>query len=122
MQHGARRGALTCMEQNLGPHMEQKWAVLAGSCGRVASWNSRAVTGSSDRLNWSYLQRRHPMSVQIILLSMQIADNSKTIYQCLHTARCSGMTGWGGASSGGRGAHQRNSNRALDRALSHSWA
>ena len=43
------------MEQNLGPHMEQKWAVLAGSCGSVASWYSRAVTGSSDRLNWSYL-------------------------------------------------------------------
>ena len=46
----------TCMEQNFGPHMEQKCAVLAGSCGSVASWNSRAVTGSSDRLNWSYLQ------------------------------------------------------------------
>jgi len=26
------------MEQNLGPHMEQKWADLAGSWGRVASW------------------------------------------------------------------------------------
>jgi hypothetical protein len=25
------------MEQNLGPHMEQKWAVLAGSWGSVAS-------------------------------------------------------------------------------------
>ena len=45
------------MEQNFGPHMEQKCAVLAGSCGSVASWNSRAVTGSSDRLNWSYLHR-----------------------------------------------------------------
>lgn len=42
------------MEQNLGPHMEQKWAVLAGSWGRVASWKRRAVTGSRDRLNWSY--------------------------------------------------------------------
>ena len=40
--------------QNLGPHMLQKWAVLAGSWGRVASWNRRAVTGSKDRLNWSY--------------------------------------------------------------------
>jgi hypothetical protein len=29
---------LMFMEQNLGPHMEQKWAVLAGSWGRVASW------------------------------------------------------------------------------------
>ena len=43
------------MEQNFGPHMEQKWAVLAGSCGSVASWNRRAVTGSRLRLNWSYL-------------------------------------------------------------------
>lgn len=43
------------MEQNLGPHMEQKWAVLAGSWGSVASWNNLAVTGSKDRLNWSYL-------------------------------------------------------------------
>lgn len=50
---GGREG--TCMEQNLGPHMEQKWAVLAGSWGSVASWNRRAVTGSSDRWNWSYL-------------------------------------------------------------------
>jgi hypothetical protein len=32
----------------------QKWAVLAGSCGSVASCMVRAVTGSSDRLNWSY--------------------------------------------------------------------
>ncbi len=87
MQHGARRGALTCMEQNLGPHMEQKWAVLAGSCGRVASWNSRAVTGSSDRLNWSYLRwRAIRLSIQIIHLLMQIADNSKTIYQYWPTA------------------------------------
>lgn len=44
----------TCMEQNFGPHIEQKWAVLAGSLGRVASWKSRAVTGSKDRLNWSH--------------------------------------------------------------------
>lgn len=27
-----------CIEQNLGPHIEQKCAVLAGSCGSVASW------------------------------------------------------------------------------------
>ena len=33
--------------------MEQKCAVLATSCGSVASWKLRAVTGSSDRLNWS---------------------------------------------------------------------
>jgi hypothetical protein len=51
------------MEQNLGPHMEQKWAVLAGSWGRVASWNSLAVTGSSDRLNWSCLSTTRNDSV-----------------------------------------------------------
>jgi hypothetical protein len=39
------------MEQNLGPHMEQKWAVLAGAAGSVASWYARAVSGSSARLN-----------------------------------------------------------------------
>jgi len=49
-------GRRACMEQNFGPHIEQKCAVLAGSCGSVASWNRRAVTGSSDRLNWSYLR------------------------------------------------------------------
>jgi hypothetical protein len=32
---------LMFMEQNLGPHMEQKWADLAGSWGRVASWGCR---------------------------------------------------------------------------------
>ena len=42
---------LTCMEQNLGPHILQKWAVLAGSWGSVASWYDLAVTGSRDRLN-----------------------------------------------------------------------
>ena len=35
------------IEQKCGPHMEQKCAVLAPSCGRVSSWNSRAVSGSS---------------------------------------------------------------------------
>ena len=53
--HEFRMGQRTCMEQNFGPHMEQKCAVLAGSCGSVASWNRRAVTGSRLRLNWSYL-------------------------------------------------------------------
>lgn len=41
------------MEQNLGPHMEQKWATLAPSAGRVSSWNSLAFQGSRERLNWS---------------------------------------------------------------------
>ena len=41
------------MEQNCGPHIEQKWATLAPSAGSVSSWNSRAVSGSSERLNWS---------------------------------------------------------------------
>ena len=31
------------IEQNLGPHIEQKWAVLAGSAGSVSSWYERAV-------------------------------------------------------------------------------
>ena len=37
--------------------MAERMRTLAGSCGRVESWKVRAVTGSSDRLNWSYLRR-----------------------------------------------------------------
>ena len=32
------------IEQNCGPHIEQKCAVFALSWGRVASWNSRAFS------------------------------------------------------------------------------
>src|SRR3989344_4865850 len=38
------------MEQKWGPHIEQKCASLAPSCGSVSSWNSCAFSGSS-RLN-----------------------------------------------------------------------
>src|SRR5687767_15246791 len=41
------------IEQNLGPHIEQKCAVLAPSAGRVWSWYCSAVSGSRLRLNWS---------------------------------------------------------------------
>ncbi len=41
------------IEQNFGPHIEQKCAVLAGSAGRVSSWKARAVSGSRARSNWS---------------------------------------------------------------------
>jgi hypothetical protein len=34
------------MEQNFGPHMEQKCAVLAGSAGSVSPWKASAVSGS----------------------------------------------------------------------------
>src|ERR1700686_2267837 len=47
----ARISSVIFIEQNFGPHMEQKWAVLAPSCGRVSSWNSRARSGSRLRLN-----------------------------------------------------------------------
>src|SRR5436190_23673952 len=49
----SRTSWLIRIEQNLGPHMEQKWAVLAGSAGSVSSWYDRAVSGSSDKSNWS---------------------------------------------------------------------
>jgi hypothetical protein len=39
------------IEQNLGPHIKQKWAVLAPSAGSVWSWKVSAI--SSERLNWS---------------------------------------------------------------------
>ena len=38
-------------EQNFGPHIEQKCADLVASFGSVSSWKSRAVSGSSPRLN-----------------------------------------------------------------------
>src|SRR4051794_3259433 len=44
---------LIFIEQNFGPHIEQKCAVLAGEAGSVSSWYERAVSGSSERLNWS---------------------------------------------------------------------
>jgi tetratricopeptide (TPR) repeat protein len=50
------REILSCVifiEQNFGPHMEQKCAIFAPSAGSVSSWYASAVTGSSDRLNWS---------------------------------------------------------------------
>ena len=33
--------------------MEQKWETLAALSGKVSSWKSFAVSGSSERLNWS---------------------------------------------------------------------
>jgi hypothetical protein len=50
---GTRISAATRIEQNFGPHIEQKCAVLADSAGRVSSWNARAVSGSSGNANWS---------------------------------------------------------------------
>ena len=47
----ARISSVIFIEQKCGPHIEQKCAVLAPSAGSVSSWNARAVTGSSDRLN-----------------------------------------------------------------------
>src|ERR1041384_5465592 len=41
------------IEQKCGPHIEQKCASLAPSCGNVSSSNSCASSGSSARLNWS---------------------------------------------------------------------
>ena len=37
---------LMAMEQNFGPHIEQKCAIFAGSAGSVSSWNAIAVSGS----------------------------------------------------------------------------
>jgi hypothetical protein len=38
------------IEQNFGPHIEQKCATFAPSAGMVSSWHG-ALTGSSARLN-----------------------------------------------------------------------
>ena len=34
----SRTSCVIFIEQNLGPHMLQKWAVLAAGAGRVSSW------------------------------------------------------------------------------------
>src|SRR5207244_261373 len=52
----AARSLSSCeifIEQNFGPHIEQKCALFAGDAGSVSSWKDRAVSGSSARLNWS---------------------------------------------------------------------
>src|SRR5260221_363707 len=48
-----RTSSVIFMLQKCGPDAEQKCAVFAPSCGKVSSWNSLAVMGSSERLNWS---------------------------------------------------------------------
>src|SRR2546427_7383415 len=48
-----RTSSVIFIEQKCGPHIEQKCDVFAASCGRVSSWNDLAVSGSSERLNWS---------------------------------------------------------------------
>src|ERR1035441_7366843 len=46
------------MEQNFGPHMEQKCASLKPSSGRVSSCMLRAVSGSSERADCSFQSKR----------------------------------------------------------------
>ena len=40
--------------------MEQKCAVFAPSAGRVSSWNSRAVSGSSDKIELIFPAKFEP--------------------------------------------------------------
>src|ERR1700756_1434730 len=47
----ARTSSVIFIEQNFGPHIEQKWATLAPSAGRVSSWAQGAVIGASGKLN-----------------------------------------------------------------------
>src|SRR4029450_10167271 len=53
----SRPSCVIFIEQNFGPHIEQKWATLWASLGRVSSWKARAVAGSGGRMNWA-LQRK----------------------------------------------------------------
>src|SRR3989449_508076 len=48
-----RTSSVIFIEQKCGPHMEQKCDVFAASWGSVSSWKALAVSGSSERLNWS---------------------------------------------------------------------
>ena len=61
-----RRSAVIRIEQNFGPHIEQKCAVLAGSAGSVSSWKDRADRrtepadlGGADRAGDVVAGRRH---------------------------------------------------------------
>ena len=47
------RSRVRCIEQNFGPHIEQNSADLKYSAGSVASWYSRARSGSRERANWA---------------------------------------------------------------------
>src|SRR5581483_3166469 len=47
----SRTSCVIFIEQKCGPHIEQKCASLAPSCGSVSSWKSFAFSGSSERLN-----------------------------------------------------------------------
>src|SRR5688572_8442982 len=49
-----RMSSVIRIEQYLGPHMLQKWALLKVSCGSVSSCMRRAVSGSSDKRNCSF--------------------------------------------------------------------
>jgi hypothetical protein len=46
------------IEQKCGPHMEQKCASLAPSCGSVSSWELLRRVGIIPRLNWSAQRNR----------------------------------------------------------------
>jgi hypothetical protein len=46
------------MEQNFGPHIEQKCASLKPSSGSVSSCMERAVSGSSESSNWRFQSKR----------------------------------------------------------------
>ena len=46
------------IEQNFGPHMEQKCASLKPSSGSVSSCMERAVSGSSESANCSFQSKR----------------------------------------------------------------
>jgi hypothetical protein len=48
-----KKSLVIFIEQNLHPHMEQKWATLAPSDGKVSSWKDMAIIGSNDKANRS---------------------------------------------------------------------
>ena len=71
------------MEQNFGPHMEQKCAVFAGSAGRVSSWYACAVSGSKEsaglRISEALALTREDATVTQDSLAVTVrAEHSKT--------------------------------------------
>src|SRR5258708_6240765 len=69
-----RTSSVIFIEQKCGPHMEQKWAVLAPSCGRVSSWNSRAGTGDVAVTRVNHLRVPGPGAPGEFALHLEFAE------------------------------------------------
>src|ERR1051326_8651579 len=73
----SRMSCVIFIEQNFGPHIEQKCATLCASFGSVSSWKARAVSGSSERLNWSS-QRNSKRAREVVSSRSCLSNDTAT--------------------------------------------